>query len=287
MLTYRIDVETALQTQPRGAKLRRRLGRRSLDPGTLIGDLGRWIDGHGVGLDVDNVRVNRSKGLIPPRKQTSLISEIWALITAPKMYFFGIIEQERAFFNVHTIFDSSRRFTICVLDTKTAKIHGKKTRFWANPGRETTMYYHFEYTSGSNPYVAKTDKERDRIIRKHEAAGETVTEIKPGFYIINDQRKEGETMNHIKVNLPSTEQDYISGNGEGVFVIVSDEVKAAHDSDENGSSYTGILDNDSLYYIGLDHGTTVPFEMRGEFRPVVPFSWLTEHYEINHGFFDR
>lgn len=140
MLTYRIDVETALQTQPRGAKLRRKFGRRSLDPGALIGDLGRWIDGHGVGLEFGNDRVNRSKGtLIPPRNRTSLISKIWALVTAPKMYFFGIIEQERAFFNVHTIFDSSQRFIICVLYTKTAKIHGKNTRFWANPGRKARL----------------------------------------------------------------------------------------------------------------------------------------------------
>ena len=94
-------------------------------------------------------------------------------------------------------------------------------------------------------------------------------------------------MEHIKVNLPSTEHDYIAGNGEGVFVLVSDEVKAAHDADESGTSYTGILDNDSYYYIGLEHGAVIPFEMRGELRPVVPFGWLSERYEINHGFFDR
>ena len=149
------------------------------------------------------------------------------------------------------------------------------------------MYYHFEYTSGSNPYISKCEAERDRIIRKHEASGEIITEIKPGFYVINDQRKEGEPMEHIKVNLPSTEHDYIAGNGEGVFVLVSDEVKAAHDADESGTSYTGILDNDSYYYIGLEHGAVIPFEMRGELRPVVPFGWLSEHYEINHGFFNR
>ena len=48
------------------------------------------------------------------------------------------------------------------------------------------MYYHFEYSSGGNPYIAKTEKERDRIIRKHTKAGDLVNEIKPGFYIIGD-----------------------------------------------------------------------------------------------------
>ena len=57
------------------------------------------------------------------------------------------------------------------------------------------------------------------------------------------------------------------------------------DSDENGTSYTGILDNDSYYYIGLNHGAIIPFEMRGQYKPVVPYSWLTEHYEINKDFF--
>ena len=49
------------------------------------------------------------------------------------------------------------------------------------------MIYHFEYTSGGNPYIAKTENERDRIIKKHETAGDKVTEIRTGFYIIDDK----------------------------------------------------------------------------------------------------
>lgn len=48
------------------------------------------------------------------------------------------------------------------------------------------MFYHFEYTSGGNPYIAKTETERNRIIKKHEAAGDIVNEIREGFYIIGD-----------------------------------------------------------------------------------------------------
>lgn len=85
-------------------------------------------------------------------------------------------------------------------------------------------------------------------------------------------------MEHIKVNLPSSERDYIDGCGEGCFVLVEADAKKAYDTDESGTEYTGILDNDSLYYPGLMHGVVIPFEMRGEKRPVCPYLWLIEHY---------
>lgn len=50
------------------------------------------------------------------------------------------------------------------------------------------MYYHFIYTSGSNPYIAKTETERDRIIEKHETAGEIITELNTGYYLIDDRK---------------------------------------------------------------------------------------------------
>lgn len=43
-------------------------------------------------------------------------------------------------------------------------------------------------------------------------------------------------------------------------------------------AYTAILDNDSVYYPELVHGTEMPIEMRGENRPVVPYSWLVKNY---------
>lgn len=81
-----------------------------------------------------------------------------------------------------------------------------------------------------------------------------------------------ETMTeYIKVNLPLTEQAYLAGNGEGVWVLVDPETKKAHDEDASGKGYVGILDNDSLYYPGLNHGEMILFEMRGEKRPVADF----------------
>ena len=91
--------------------------------------------------------------------------------------------------------------------------------------------------------------------------------------------------NYIKVNVPATEEAYKNGNGEGCFCIVSDEVKAAYDTDEDGTSYEGILDNDSCYYKGLYHGEKIPFEMRGSCRPVVPYEWLASHFERNEDYF--
>lgn len=82
---------------------------------------------------------------------------------------------------------------------------------------------------------------------------------------------------HIMVNLPLTERDYLAGNGEGVWVLVDPETKKAHDTDATGEGYIGILDNDSFYYPGLNHGELLPFEMRGECRPVADFhSFLSE-----------
>lgn len=76
---------------------------------------------------------------------------------------------------------------------------------------------------------------------------------------------------YIKVNLPLTEKDYAAGNGEGVWVLVDPETKKAHDEDAIGGLYVGILSNDSCYYPGLNCGELLPFEMRGERRPVADF----------------
>lgn len=80
----------------------------------------------------------------------------------------------------------------------------------------------------------------------------------------------------IKCNLPLTEEDYRLGNGDGVWVLVDSETKKAYDCDATGDGYRGILDNDSFSYPGLCHGEEVPIEMRGENRPVIPFSFLEE-----------
>ena len=87
-------------------------------------------------------------------------------------------------------------------------------------------------------------------------------------------------MEHIKVNIPENIGDYKSGNGEGCWVIVDDDVKRAYDNDENGTVYEGILDNDCWCYPELLHGIRIQFEMRGKFRPVASVEYLQEQYGI-------
>ena len=83
-------------------------------------------------------------------------------------------------------------------------------------------------------------------------------------------------LEEIKVNLPVSYQDYLDGNGEGVWMQVGPEAKKAYDTDESGTLYTGYLDNDCLYYPELKPGDLLPIEMRGENRPVVPYAFLNK-----------
>jgi len=76
---------------------------------------------------------------------------------------------------------------------------------------------------------------------------------------------------YIKVNLPLTEEDYQSGNGEGVWVIVDNKTKADYYHDAYGPGFVGMLANDSFYYPGLCCGDSVEFEMRGDKRPVADY----------------
>lgn len=85
---------------------------------------------------------------------------------------------------------------------------------------------------------------------------------------------------YIKVNIPANEEGFREGFGEGVFVIVDEEVRKLYDEDDKGTICEGILDNDCLYYPELKHGARIPFEMRGDKRPVVLLSWLRDNYEI-------
>lgn len=91
-----------------------------------------------------------------------------------------------------------------------------------------------------------------------------------------------ERTEYIKANIPNTMDKFISGNGEGVWVLVDKETKRAYDEDASGGVYYGTLDNDCLYWNGLNAGEVIPFEMRGNFRPVVLFDWLNGNFTPNN-----
>lgn len=91
------------------------------------------------------------------------------------------------------------------------------------------------------------------------------------------------TNNFIKGILPPNPDSYQYGSGESVFFIVNDETRAAYDAREPKTDrlYYGILDNNSMYYLGLNKGERLPLEMRGEFKPVVPLDYLKEHWQLS------
>lgn len=86
-------------------------------------------------------------------------------------------------------------------------------------------------------------------------------------------------MEHIKINIPRTEEDFISGNGEGVWVLVEDDVHEKYHNDYVGGIFYGILHNDSVYFKELKFETKVPFTMRGKNRGVVLWDGFLENYE--------
>ena len=56
-----------------------------------------------------------------------------------------------------------------------------------------------------------------------------------------------------------------------MWALVDPETKKAHDADAEGEGYSGVLEDDSLYYPGLKAGTPVPLELRGTEKPVADF----------------
>lgn len=86
---------------------------------------------------------------------------------------------------------------------------------------------------------------------------------------------------YIKVNLPDTEVSAAKGNGEGCWVLVTNEVKEMHDANFEGGFFAGILDNHSIYYPKLKAGTRIEFEMRGYKRPVAFYNKLQKYRDNN------
>lgn len=48
------------------------------------------------------------------------------------------------------------------------------------------MWYHFQFDSKANPYIAKTKEEADRKIRAWKRKGYYVRKIREGFYYVED-----------------------------------------------------------------------------------------------------
>ena len=79
-----------------------------------------------------------------------------------------------------------------------------------------------------------------------------------------------------KGNIPDSKQGYERGNGEGcwwAFETPAD--KLVYDADVSGTSFMGILCNNSIYY-PLPYGSVLKLEVRPGSRPVVDMHWFKE-----------
>ena len=72
----------------------------------------------------------------------------------------------------------------------------------------------------------------------------------------------------IKANLPTNKSEITTGNGEGMWVIVSENCKKSYDNDGTGD-YKGILANDSLFFPAIEQDIEVNISMRGKNRPII------------------
>ena len=52
------------------------------------------------------------------------------------------------------------------------------------------MWVLFHYTSGANPYIAFSEKEAERVIKRWERNGAKVEKVKDDFYVIDDKEIE-------------------------------------------------------------------------------------------------
>ena len=53
------------------------------------------------------------------------------------------------------------------------------------------VWYHFEFASGANPYIAKTADEARKVIRHQNQEGNVVEKLsQDGFYLVHDKEQQ-------------------------------------------------------------------------------------------------
>lgn len=81
----------------------------------------------------------------------------------------------------------------------------------------------------------------------------------------------------IKANLPYDDESYQNGNGEGIWISVKEDIAdRVNESVSANFTFTGIVENDSVYYKNLNVGDTILVEARGINRPVAVYNILKE-----------
>lgn len=103
-------------------------------------------------------------------------------------------------------------------------------------------YYHFEYKSGANPYIAKTEKERDRILRKYK---NKVTKKNDKSFVIDDTEKDSFAIEE-DYDRPIATMGLTNTSGIGIYDLNDEEVTYAFidGSDKEPEKQTATIEYD-------------------------------------------
>lgn len=83
-------------------------------------------------------------------------------------------------------------------------------------------------------------------------------------------------------NLPSCQEEYQNGNGEGChFLPLTETDRKKYDEDCGAGTINAIILNDSIFYPSLNWGTIVQLECRGKKRPVLDLAWYKNNASGN------
>lgn len=103
-------------------------------------------------------------------------------------------------------------------------------------------WYHFEYKSGANPYVAKTEKERDRLLRKYKGK---VKKVDDTSFVIDDVKKSSFDLDE-DYEKPIATMGLTNTSGIGIYDLNDEEVTFAFidGSDKEPEKQTATVEYD-------------------------------------------
>ena len=103
-------------------------------------------------------------------------------------------------------------------------------------------WYHFEYKSGANPYVAKTEKERDRLLRKYKGK---VKKVDDTSFVIDDVKKSSFDLDE-DYERPIATMGLTNTSGIGIYDLNDEEVTYAFidGSDKEPEKQTATIEYD-------------------------------------------
>lgn len=81
----------------------------------------------------------------------------------------------------------------------------------------------------------------------------------------------------MEVIFPMSRADFDSATGITTQVLASAKAKEASERGDSKGMFEVVLDSDGLTEIGLQKGTIIPVEMRGNSKPVVPWGFVKKY----------